>query len=619
MKSEKYSYGSALEIVGLRNFYYIMKLSKIISELKRRHVFKATIAYLAVAWVIVQIASIVLPVFQAPDYILKALIYVLSFGLIFWAGFSWIYDLTPEGFQKTDDSSDNEEVLELTNRRLNRVIAGSLSIAVVLLVIISFWAGSQWDNGPNTPDNKKVAVIPLVQNLEGEEEEYFKTGMTEALINELSKVDQLTVINQASTQVLTSGFDPANSLITNVISGIDYFVNGVIDRQLNKININIELKESIDAEPIWKKSYTKDLSEVRSLWAEVAADLARQMSVVVKQEDAVLWSRLRPVKPETYELYLKGKHYMNKSTAAEWQRGLVYIQEAIDRNPSDPYAYAYLAEAYVNLGHGPAPPPDVFPKALAAAERAIQLDSTVALGWAALSHYHTYFGKDWALAEYAFKRANELNPNLAYNHYHRSWYLALFGRMNEAIEEHKRAQELDPFTPLHSAWLGELYRWVGLYEEGLAEAEKASHMQNDYALGMFIMGRIFIDQGKVEEGLENLRQASEINPKWKYVGYGPALIQAGYMEEGRAIIEELEDMPVNGYGALCLGIMYTMLEDFDRAFEYLNYKDKHGWFPWIRIRVLFLGDKIANDPRYLKIIRDMNLPDPSPLVYDPDL
>jgi tetratricopeptide (TPR) repeat protein len=245
-----------------------------------------------------------------------------------------------------------------------------------------------------------------------------------------------------------------------------------------------------------------------------------------------------------------------------------------------------------------------------------QLDSTVALGWAALSHYHTYFGMDWAMAEYAFERANELNPNLADNHYHRAWYLALFGRMNEAIEEHKRAQELDPFTPLNTVWLGELYRWVGLYEEGLAEAEKASQMDNSYgyALGMLIKGRIFLDQGKVEEGLAILKQAYEIEQSWKYIGYGPALIQSGYIEEGRAIVEELEDKPVNGYRALCLGILYTELEDFDKAFEWFAYENRYGWYPWLR--VIFSTDKIRKDPRFLKIIRDMNLPDPSPLVYN---
>ena len=598
-----------------------MKLHKLISELKRRHVFKSTIAYLAIAWIIIQIASIILPAFYAPDYALKALIYVLAIGLFFWIGFSWIYDLTPDGLRKTDQTVESEEILELTNRRLNNVIVGSLVIAVILLVIISFWAGSSWNDVP-TPESKKVAIIPFVQQLDGleeknEEEEYFRIGMTDALINELSKVDQLTVIKQTSTKVLTSGFHSPNSFITNVINGVDYFVNGLIERQSNEITIHIELKKFIDAAPIWTKSYTKDLSEVRSLWAEVAADLTRQMSIVVKQEDMVLWSNLRPVKPETYELYLKGKHYMNKSTDADWQRGLVYMQEAIDKNPADPYAYAFLAEAYVNLGHGPDAPPDVFPKARAAANRAIQLDSTVALGWAALSHYHTYFGMDWAMAEYAFERANELNPNLADNHYHRAWYLALFGRMNEAIEEHKLAQELDPFTPLNTAWLGELYRWIGLYEEGLAEAEKASEMENDYALSMLVKGRIFIDQGKVEEGLESLRQASEINLKWKYIGYGPALIQTGHIQEGRAIIKELEAMPVNGYNSFCLAVMYNKLEDFDKVFELLNYEHKIGWYPWIR--VMFLNDEIRNDPRFLKIIREMNLPDPSPLVYYPEL
>ena len=593
-----------------------MKWSTLISELKRRHVFKSTIAYLAISWIVIQIASTVLPAFNAPEYVLKALIYTLSVGLIFWIAFSWVYDLTTDGIQKTDDRPTDEETLKLTNKRLNKVIAVSLGFAVLLLVMVSFWAGSNWNNDMPIMELKKVAVIPLVYDTDDLEEAYFKTGMTEALIDELSKVDQLSVISQRSTQVLTSGFESTTKLMSNVINGIDYFVNGTLKRELNNISVDVELKESMDAEAIWKKSYTKDLAEVRTLWAEVAADLARQMSVVVKTEDAVLWSGLRSVKPETYELYLKGRHYMNKSTAEEWQRGLVYMQEAIDKNPADPYAYAFLAEAYVNLGHGPDPPPDVFPKALEAAERAIQLDSTVALGWAALSHYHTYFGKDWALAEYAFERANTLNPNLSENHYHRAWYLALFGRMNEAITEHKLAQELDPFIPLHTAWLGELYRWIGYYDEGLAEAEKAAQMEHDYALSMVIKGRIYIDQGRVEEGLEILKKASEINPGWKYVGYGPALMKAGKLKEGRAILKELESLPINGYRALFLASMYAELGDFDKAFEYLNYKQKHGWYPWIR--VLFFSDEIRKDPRFLKIIRDMNLPDPAPLVYHPE-
>ena len=592
-----------------------MKWNKFISELKRRHVFKSTIAYLAISWIVVQIASTFLPTFDIPEYSMKILIYILAIGLVLWVGFSWYYDWTEKGIQKTDDIETSKEAIDVTNRRLNKVIVGSLVTGVVLLLVISFWAGTNWNEVPESEEIKKVAVIPFVSSNVDDDKAYFQTGMTLELIDELSKVDRLTVISHGSTKVLTSGFDNTNSLVLNVINGIDYFVDGSIEMELNRIHVHISLRESIKTEPVWQKTYVTDLSGIRALCVDVTTDIASQMGIIVKPDDALFASGLRPVNPEAYELYLKGKHYMNKSTWEDWQRGMVYIQEAIDKNPADPNTHAWLAEAYIGLGHGPDPPPDVFPKALAAANRAIELDSTIALGWAALSQYHTYFGMDWDLAESAFERANTLNPNLAYNHYHRAWYLALFGRMNEAIEEHKIAQELDPFTPLHTAWLGELYRWVGMYEEGLDEADKVNLMDRNYALGLFIKGRLFIEQGKVDEGLGLLKRSAEINSRWKYSGYGPALIDNGFLEEGRAVLAELEAMPINGYRALCSGIMYAKLGDFDKAFEYFDYEQKHGWYPWLR--VMFMPDEIRKDPRFLKLIRDMNLPDPAPLEYDP--
>ncbi len=323
-----------------------MKFRNLISELNRRNVIRSTIAYLAVAWVFIQIASIVLPAFNAPDYAIKIIIYLLSVGLIFWVGFSWIYDWTPDGLQKTDDIIANEATMRLNNRRLNKVIVSSLTVAVILLIFISFWAGANWNDNSISPISKKVAVIPFVLEEEEIEEDYFKTGMTQELINELSKVDQLTVISSASTKVLYSNIGPANILISNELKQIDYFVYGTVERQLNKLNIQLELKESSDAEPIWIKSYSKDIGQVRQLWAEAARDLAGEMGMDVKPDDAILWSNLRPVKPETYELYLKGKHYLNKSTIEDWQRGIVYLIEATEKNPADPYAWAGLAEGY---------------------------------------------------------------------------------------------------------------------------------------------------------------------------------------------------------------------------------------------------------------------------------
>lgn len=589
-----------------------MRLRKFISELIRRNVFKAVIAYLAIAWVIIQIASIVLPTFDAPDYSLKVLIYILAFGLILWIIFSWVYDLTSEGFKKTENIANSDEVSKQNSKRLNKIIAVSLFLAIVLLISASFWAGSKWNQGDFIKDSKKVAVIPFTAKTE-ELDAFFITGMTDALIEELSKVDELSVISQESTKFLSTPLSQANMLIVNEINDIDYFIEGTINQNLNTLEVLINLKEELESESTWSKAYSDDITQVKKLWSQVAIDLSREMEIEITQSDLSQLANLKPIRPETYELYLKGKHHLIKSTPLEWQKGLLYLEEAINKNPSDSYTYSGLAEGLIMLGHGPNPPPDVFPKAREAAMRAIQLDSTNAEGWAALSHYHTYFGWDWELAEHAFNRANDLNPNLAYNHYHRAWYLALFGRMNEAIDEHKLAQELDPFTPLHTAWLGELYRMVGLYEEGLIEAEKASQMQNDYALGMLIKGKIFMDQGKTDEGLQLLKEASDINPAWKYIGYGPELIKTGKVEDAIEIIKELENLPVSAYSALCLGIMYSELGNQPKAIEWFSFDQKHGWYPWIR--VMSENNDIVNNEKFLELIREMNLPDPSPIVY----
>ncbi|MBT8220341.1 MAG: hypothetical protein KJP00_10970, partial [Bacteroidia bacterium] len=498
----------------------------------------------------------------------------------------------------------------------NKMLIPSI-ISLLFVALLAFWGGSFLNKSDQDITSKKIAVIPLAYDFSaGDEEEYFQSGMTEALITELSKIKGLFVINRPSTQVLLGGVGVQEVLVNDVVKDIDYFINGDLEKDQNEISVKVFLSKEIDGDLLFEKNYTTDISEIRTLWRDVSVDLAGQMGIL-SEEEANRRIGLKSVKPETYELYLKGIHYMNQSNPMDMSRGMTYMQEAIDQNPSDPYAYAGLAEAYVRLGHGPAPPPDVFPKALAAAQRAIQLDSTCAEGWAALAHYHTYFGKDWELAEYAFNKADELNPNMAYNHYHRAWYLALFGRMNEAIEEHQLAQELDPFIPLHTAWLGELYRWVGEYDKALAEVEKSSQMVEYDAIGNLVKGWIYIDQGKVEEGIAALRKAAEINIGFKYIGLAPVLARVGNTDEAKAIAQELEAAPPTGFGALCLGSIYAHLKDNDKALQCLQFEQKHGWYPWIR--VLFMPEAFKNDERFLKLIRDMNLPDPAPLDYDPEL
>ncbi len=596
-----------------------MHLRRFYRELVRRNVLRAVVAYLAVAWALLEISSVILPTFDAPPFLMQGLIYLLALGLVFWTGFAWVYDLTPGGWKKTPHWEDNTETREANTRRLNRVIVGAGITAVLLLLAGSFWAGSQWRQEGNYSYNPvyQIAVIPFETNAANLEEiEYLKSGLTQDLIETLSGNQSLMVLEMGSTRYFTAGVVPENPFMAASSENIDYFISGRFEKTDNNMKLVLELRKELGQPPFWSRDYQSDLSEIKQLCASATGDIIDVIGLGAEAK-AVPEREIRSIRPETYELYLKGKYYLNKSTVEDWQRGLVYLQEAIDQNPADPDAYAGMAEGYITWGHSLMPPDDVLPKALAAAKRAIQLEAANAEAWAALANYHTYYGWDWNLADYAFKKADSVNPNMAYNHYHWSWYLALFGRMNEAIKEHKRAQALDPFTPLHTVWMAELYRWVGQYDLALAELDKAQEMGTGrQALILSLRGMILADMGKVDEGLDFMRQACEINKGW-YIYYGPFLMKHGRIEEGRQIIQELEYFPETSFKNLALAWTYSEAGDLDKTFEYLQKGKRHAWYPW-SIRI-YLAENLQRDPRYYELLNELKLPPPAPLEYDADL
>jgi tetratricopeptide (TPR) repeat protein len=591
-----------------------MDWKKFGSELIKRNVVRAIVAYLAVAWVLIQIASTILPAFGAPQIFMQGLIYLLAIGLVLWTGFSWVYDFTPAGIRKTESEEIDIEIRENNSRNLNRVILGALTTAVILLVIASFWAGSRWGGGEAEAERPSIAVIPLESEASGEDYSYFSSGMTEALITELSELGDLTVLSMATTRYLEAGIRPKIASLAVETDAMQYFVFGSLQKSLNKVDVDLSLSRGLTKEPFWTHHYQTDLAEIRKLWKEAALDIIEIIGEQNAEVDRSNWKDLRPIRPETYELYLKGKYYLNKSTVEDWQRGLVYLQEAIDRNPADPDAYAGMAEGYITWGHSLMPPTDVFPKAEAAAKRAIQLDSNNAAAWAALSQYHTYFGWDWELADYAFKRANKLNPNLAMNHYHRAWYHVLFGRMDEAIHAHKKAQEIDPFSAFHTAWLGGIYNMVGEYDKALNEAGKASQLFEDHALSKVIAGRAYIQQGEVARGIDTLRAASRLNGGWKQLVLAPALVKYGYREEAMEIAASMEAMESTPYFSLCLAQIYYADKDYDTALRWLGKARGHAFYPWA-VRIFLTDPAFRSDPRYQEYLSELGLPPPSPLSY----
>lgn len=518
--------------------------------------------------------------------------------------------IVPEVRQITGKTEEDRDPLKILRSSGKKIWVPALLLMMALLAA-GYWMRGRWENRPVIQENKVVAVVPFETSIE---QEYFQVGMTQGLISELSKIERLQVIDQRTTRFY-AGLSLPFVNIKEDLPEVDYVVQGGISRESNMVKVELELRGSDLEDPIWVQTYSRDIAEIRYLWAQAARDLAMTMKINIPEDRLVLFEGQKPVKPETYELYLKGTYHLSKSNPEDWQTGITYLHQAVDQNPADAYAYAALAEGYISIGHGPSPSRDVFPKAKEAAMRAIQLDSILAEGWAALAHYETYFGWNWERAEQAFIKANKLNPNLAMNHYHRSWYLILFGRKEEAIKEHLLAKKLDPFSSLIVANTGMLYGWVGLYDKALTEIEESMSAPGfaEWAWGLGGKALLYGDTGRYNEALELSTQASETFPVWRYLAHGPILIKSGRVEEGMQIIQELEQTSPTAFGSLCLGFMYALLGDSDNAIKWLSHPDKHGWYPWIRVWPGMGLESLYDDPRFLELLREMNLPNPEKL------
>jgi len=387
--------------------------------------------------------------------------------------------------------------------------------------------------------------------------------------------------------------------------GADAVVEGSVYRSGDSLQIATRLYDREERE-IWAASYAGVLSDIVALYRSFARAIASEIGVHLNPTNQARLSETPTVNPRVYEAYLRGMHILNSSrTEEDLDSAIAYFERAVEQNPADPLAYGGLALAYATIGHGSNAWDDVWPRARAAAERAIRLDSTLAEGWAALADYKTYAESDWEGAERAFRRANELNPSLAMNHYHYAWYLALFGRVDEALVEHRRAQELDPLTPLHTLWIPALY---GFSEHpdtlrALSEARLNVERYPDHALAWQLLAESARAAGLLDEAQAAEERKFALDPGDDFdLAYRHW--QAGRREEALRLVEEFAALPPNAWNALRLASAYREIGNQDAALRWLDYEPHHAWVAW---NVGWGFEEYRDDPRFQAIVRRLNL------------
>jgi serine/threonine-protein kinase len=479
--------------------------------------------------------------------------------------------------------------------------------AATLAVVAGAWWITRGTPEAGAADFVAVAVLPF-ENTSGDPgQEPFVAGAHQALIGQLGRIGRLRMISRRSVMRYAGSEQSIAAIATEL--GVDYLVDVTATREGDAIRLQVNLIQAVPEErQLWAQAYDRDASEVLALNGEVARAIASALAIDLTPEEEARLTGTRPVNPETYEAYLRGMYSLNKGTPEDFQQGMRYLNEAVEADPGDALAWAGLATGYIMLGHGPVPPNGVWQLARAAADRAIRLEPDLAEAHAASAHIMMYSEWDWEGAEREFQRANELNPSMAMNRYHYAWYLALFERWDEAVEEHELAQQIDPLTPLMSAWLVAMYRVAGRLDEALAEAERTLERWPGNPIGLRALGNIRVDQGLYDEAIELHEAMVAASPAWRgrlAVTYA----QAGRYDDARERLAELEAEELTGWGAMQRASVHVVLGEIDEAFELLAFEPPHAWLPWTRTGREF--ERLRDDPRFDELMERMNFPAPA--------
>jgi len=303
------------------------------------------------------------------------------------------------------------------------------------------------------PRFRSLAVLPLENLSRDPEQEYFAEGLTEALITTLAKIGELRVVSRTSAMVYKDARKPLREIAREL--EVDVIVEGTVLRAGDRVRITAQLIDPEKETHLWAESYQRHLRDVLDLHAELAQSIARQVQVKLTPQEQAQLAQSRPVNPEAYEAYLKGRYHWNRRSREGLPKGVQYFQEAIAKDAGYAAAYAGLADCLSGLSNYNFVAPDEgCGKAKKLALQALELDPSLAEAHTSLAWVHTWYDYDFTAAEREFERSLELNPRYATAHQFFGFYLGMMGRYEEAYTEAKRAIRLDPLSSVFQWSLG---------------------------------------------------------------------------------------------------------------------------------------------------------------------
>jgi TolB-like protein/Flp pilus assembly protein TadD len=495
------------------------------------------------------------------------------------------------------------------SKYLVRSLAWKISV-FVLVVLIASLATWKFDFSKSPPSViRSLAVLPMESLSSDPSQDYFADGMTDELISDLGQISALRVISRTSVMGYKHARKPLPQIAREL--NVDALVEGSVLRFGDQVRITAQLIEAASDKHLWSQSYEGELRDTLALQNKVARAIADQIQIKLNPQEQAVLKSVKVVNPQAYESYLKGRYFWNKRTADGLKVALAYFNEAIDEDPNYAQAYSGLADTYALLGdwqYAAMTPKEAFPKAKAAAIKALELDNALGEAHNSLAFCLDAFDWDLESAEKEFRRAIELNPGYATAHHWYAWHLSVLGRYDEAIAEMREAENLDPLSLIINADLAELLVIAHFYDESIRQSRKTIEMEPSFALAHNQLAQAYLQKNMNDEAVAELQKAVLLsgNSPTCIANLARAYATSGKRGEAVKLLSELKKHSISNYSdASDIAVIYAALGDSDQAMSWLEKAYEERFNPSILLRPGF--DPLRSDPRFEDLERRVGL------------
>ena len=507
-----------------------MNSRNIFEELKRRNVYKVAVAYVVVSWLLIQAASIMLPAFEAPAWVMKVLISALLIGFPIALGLSWAFEIQPEGIKRESEIAPDKSIAQHTGRK---IVGLTIAVAVLAAALFAFQLlrpKTQAKNGlagveslaapsptlqlPSIPSasapDKSIAVLPFDNLSDDKANAYFAEGIQDEILTRLAKVADLKVISRTSTQHFKSAPENLREIARQL--GVMNVLEGSVQKSNDQVRVNVQLINALSDAHLWVDMYDRKLTDIFAVESDIAKTIADTLQAKLSGSEQRAIAARPTENTEAYQLYLQGRFFWNKRTAPDLRKAIDYFGKAVAKDPNYAQAYAGLAQSWLLLpAYGGGVPADCFSESEKAVKKALALDENSVDAHAALGDLKAVYYFDYPGSKAELERAIQLDPNSATaHHWLANQALENMGQTGRALSEMKRAMELDPLPLVINTNLGVAYYSAGEIDQAIQQLRRTVEMDGNFYFARWNLGVALELKGEPQEAMAEYKKAIEV-------------------------------------------------------------------------------------------------------------